>query len=80
MYICMCHPFTEKDVQCDLAGCGSCPDPLDSEVLAVYERCAGCYPQCGKCLDMLRDVIESYCKNTTESVALSCPRGVEGED
>lgn len=55
MYVCLCNPFTDKDVK----------DALDSGAARtagqVYKTCSGGQkPCCGTCLCMVRDIVKGH--------------------
>lgn len=56
MYVCMCNPFTDKDVKNALA------DPLVRNTPAqIYKCCSGGQaPNCGNCMCMVKDMIVDH--------------------
>jgi bacterioferritin-associated ferredoxin len=56
MFICMCNPFTDRDVSRYLAGMRG-----KVTVAGTYKACSGGEsPQCGKCLCGLRDMVGDH--------------------
>lgn len=55
MYVCMCNPFTDKDVKCALA------DPeVRNTPAQIYKACSGTGPNCGSCMCMIKDMIVDH--------------------
>jgi len=53
MYICLCNPFSDKDVAAYLADNGA-----DASVSKVYKACTdGESPQCCSCIQTLKDML-----------------------
>lgn len=52
MYVCLCHGFTDRQVKSalDQGGAGSTAE--------VYRHLA-CKPRCGKCVPMVREIVEA---------------------
>lgn len=56
MYVCLCNPFTDKDVK----------SALESKTVRktpgqIYKACAGGNkPCCGTCLCMVRDIVKAH--------------------
>lgn len=56
MYVCLCNPFTDKDVHDALNNRAVRKTPAQ-----VYKACAGGQkPCCGTCLCMVRDMVKSH--------------------
>ncbi len=56
MYICICNPFTDKDVQKHLSACGQKTTPG-----RVYSACSGGEKvNCGNCTCMLKDMVDHH--------------------
>lgn len=56
MYVCLCNPFTDKDVRKALSDEGVKKTPGQ-----VYKACSGGQkPCCGTCLCMIREQIEEH--------------------
>ena len=57
MYICLCNPFSDKDVRKSLEERGG----QTSSVSEVYRSCSGGEsPCCGKCLPTLKDMVREH--------------------
>ncbi len=55
MYICLCNPFSDKDVKKVLAS------EKDASVSQVYMACSdGEKPQCCSCLQTLKDILSDH--------------------
>lgn len=53
MYVCLCNPFTDKDVQNALSDSSVKKSPAN-----IYKACSGGQqPCCGTCLCMIRDMV-----------------------
>ena len=56
MYVCMCNPFTDKDVKKALENCDIRNTPAH-----IYKACSGGNtPQCGTCIHTIKDLIVDY--------------------
>jgi bacterioferritin-associated ferredoxin len=56
MYICMCNPFTDKDLDGALKD-----EKVAKKTSAVYKACSGGEkPCCGTCICEIRDRIEAH--------------------
>ena len=56
MYVCMCNPFTDKDVKTALQDSG-----VKKSVADVYKACSGGQtPCCGSCVCMVKDMVASH--------------------
>ena len=56
MYVCMCNPFTDKDVKNALENPDICNTPAQ-----IYKACAGGNgPNCGTCIHMVKDLIVDH--------------------
>ena len=55
MYVCICNPFSDKDVQKAL----DCPDVKNTPA-HVYKACAGTGPNCGSCMNALKCMIVDH--------------------
>jgi bacterioferritin-associated ferredoxin len=55
MYVCLCNPFTDKDVKTALEN----PEVRNTPA-QVYKACAGKGPNCGSCLCMVKDMIVDH--------------------
>ena len=58
MYVCNCHPFSDKDVKayCADQGAGKAIRLID-----VYRACSGVSnPKCGSCVDMLKEMVAAH--------------------
>lgn len=57
MYICLCHPFSDRDVKKYLEDNAGKP----ASVSKVYRACtSGERPQCCTCIQTLKDMIASH--------------------
>lgn len=64
MYICLCNPFSDRDVQKYLAENGDTP----ATVGKVYRACSnGEKPQCCSCIQTLKDIVSSHGQTTREA-------------
>ncbi len=56
MYVCLCNPFTDKDVKAALE------DPCVRNTPAqIYKKCSGgTGPNCGSCLCQVKDMIVEH--------------------
>lgn len=56
MYICLCHPFTDKDVK------GVLKDgTVRRSAAQVYKACTGGEkPCCGSCMCLLKDMVANH--------------------
>ncbi|WP_353857391.1 (2Fe-2S)-binding protein [Azospirillum formosense] len=61
MYVCICHALNDKQVTKALENGARTP----ASVFRHYER----QVQCGKCVPMMRDMVQSHCANQCPS----CP-------
>ncbi len=53
MYVCLCNPFTDKDVQNALSDASVKKSPAQ-----IYKACSGGeQPCCGTCLCMIREMV-----------------------
>lgn len=56
MYVCMCNPFTDKDVKTALSN----PD-IRNTPAQIYKCCSGGQsPNCGSCICMVKDMIVDH--------------------
>lgn len=55
MYVCLCNPFSDKDVKKALA----CPDTRNTPA-QIYKACAGTGPNCGSCMCTIKDMIVDH--------------------
>ncbi len=55
MYVCMCNPFTDKDVKKALEN----PDVRNTPA-QIYKACSGKGPNCGSCMCMVKDMIVEH--------------------
>lgn len=56
MYICLCNPFTDKDVQSYLGAC-----PGKASVSEVYKCCSGGEnPNCCSCIATLKTIVRDH--------------------
>ncbi len=55
MYVCMCNPFTDKDVKCALDN----PEVRNTPA-QIYKACSGTGPNCGSCMCMIKDMIVDH--------------------
>ena len=55
MYVCLCNPFSDKDVQKALA----CPDVKNTPA-HIYKACSGTGPNCGSCMCTLKSMIVDH--------------------
>jgi bacterioferritin-associated ferredoxin len=60
MYVCLCHGFTDRDVRAALDGGAQ-------STAQVYRACAGCGPECGRCVEHVRGMIRE--RRTAEAAA-----------
>ena len=57
MYICLCNPFSDRDVQDYLKENPDCPATAGK----VYRACSGGQsPQCCTCLQTLKDMLSEH--------------------
>ncbi|OYD85520.1 MULTISPECIES: (2Fe-2S)-binding protein [Azospirillum] len=61
MYVCICHALNDKQVTKALENGARTP----ASVFRHYER----QVQCGKCVPMMRDMVQSHCANQCQA----CP-------
>ena len=62
MYICLCNPFTDKEVRSYLGCCQG-----RASVGQVYRACSGGEsPNCCSCMETLREMVRDH--NTTQTV------------
>lgn len=65
MYICLCHPFSDKKVNEHLSNTNG-----KTKVSTVYGACSdGNKPECCSCLQSLKDIVKSHNKKHTELTA-----------
>lgn len=55
MYVCMCNPFTDKDVKKALDN----PEVRNTPA-QIYKACAGKGPNCGSCMCYVKDMIVDH--------------------
>lgn len=55
MYVCLCNPFTDKDVKAALEN----PEVRNTPA-QIYKSCAGTGPNCGSCMCMVKDMIVDH--------------------
>lgn len=55
MYVCLCNPFSDKDVQKALEN----PDVKNTPA-KIYKACAGTGPNCGSCLCTIKSMIVDH--------------------
>ncbi|GJL85176.1 MAG: hypothetical protein DHS20C02_09510 [Micavibrio sp.] len=56
MYICLCHPFSDKKVQEHLEN-----QDGTARVADVYEACSGGEkPNCCSCMETLKDIVKTH--------------------
>lgn len=56
MYVCLCNPFTDKDVQNALENPGVRNTPAQ-----IYKACSGGKgPNCGSCMCLVKDMIVDH--------------------
>ncbi|PZQ47887.1 MAG: hypothetical protein DI551_02680 [Micavibrio aeruginosavorus] len=55
MYVCLCNPFTDKDVQKALEA----PE-IRNTPAQIYKACAGTGPNCGSCLCTVKSMIVDH--------------------
>ncbi len=56
MYVCMCNPFTDKDVKNALQD-----DSVKKSAAHVYKACSGGQsPCCGSCVCMVKDMVATH--------------------
>lgn len=56
MFICMCHPFSDKKVKEHLSSNGG-----RATVSGTYKSCSGGNnPNCCQCLETLKDMVKSH--------------------
>jgi len=56
MYVCLCNPFTDKDVKAALAH----PD-IRNTPAQIYKSCSGgVQPCCGSCVCVIKDMIVDH--------------------
>jgi len=61
MYICLCNPFTDKDVHSFLKDCNG-----KASVSEVYKCCSGGEnPNCCACIQNLKDIVRTHNTNVT---------------
>jgi bacterioferritin-associated ferredoxin len=70
MYICICNPFSDKSVQRFLKDKNQ-----KVTVASVYKECSGGEkPQCGTCLDTVKDLVREHnSKVTVDSLKTRLP-------
>lgn len=63
MYVCLCNPFTDRDVKAALES-----DALPRKTAAsVYKACSGGQkPCCGSCVCVIKDMVAGH-KNALEN-------------
>lgn len=60
MYVCLCHPFSDKKVKKHLDANGT------STVAKTYSACSGGEnPNCCQCLETLKDIVQTHNKTVT---------------
>ena len=65
MYICLCHPFSDKKVQSHLNETNG-----KTRVSEVYGACSGGNsPDCCSCLQTLKDIVKTHNKSHQEAPA-----------
>ncbi|MFA5591767.1 MAG: (2Fe-2S)-binding protein [Micavibrio sp.] len=56
MYVCLCNPFTDRDVKSALEN-----PAVPNTPAQIYKSCSGgAGPQCGSCLCMVKDMIVEH--------------------
>jgi len=61
MFICLCHPFSDKKVKEHLEQSGG-----KCRVGDVYKACSdGENPNCCQCLETLKDIVKTHNKSVT---------------
>lgn len=55
MYVCLCNPFTDKDVKSALDN----PEVRNTPA-QVYKACSGKGPNCGSCMCMIKELIVDH--------------------
>lgn len=65
MYICLCHPFSDKKVKEHLSQTKG-----RATVSNVYGACSdGATPECCSCLQSLKDIVKTHNRSQNEVVA-----------
>jgi len=60
MYICLCHPFSDKKISSFLKGKG---EGQRSSVSEVYGACSdGQQPNCCQCLETIKTIVKDHNK------------------
>lgn len=60
MYICLCNPFTDKDLDSALKN-----DAVEKKTAQIYKACSGGEkPGCGTCLCEIKDRIDTHNNET----------------
>lgn len=56
MFVCLCHPFSDKKVKAHLSENGG-----RATVSSTYKSCSGGNnPNCCQCLDTLKDMVKTH--------------------
>lgn len=78
MYICLCNPFTDKDVQRYLGCCKG----RKVGVSEVYKSCSGGEsPDCCTCIETLRGMVRDHNKEVTvKTITEALPAKTVAED
>ena len=61
MYICLCNGITDRDVRRTASA--------DSPTVAQLYRALGCTPQCGKCVPVVRQMLDEAKREQSVVVA-----------
>ena len=51
MYVCVCNAFTDRQVR-------ACAAAAEGASVAQVYKCFGCAPRCGKCVPVVRAILE----------------------
>jgi len=63
MFVCLCHPFSDKTVKQHLDSKGK---NCKSSVSETYSVCSGGEkPNCCQCLETLKDIVKTHNKTVT---------------
>lgn len=75
MYVCLCNPFSDKDVKAALENPAVRNTPAQ-----IYKACAGKGPNCGSCLCFVKDmIVDHQSASGVQKIVESMPELAEGE-
>lgn len=76
MYVCLCNPFTDKDVKSALENPG-----VRNTAAQIYKSCSGgSGPNCGSCMCLVKDmIVNHHAKQGVQKIKQDLPDFVQPE-